>query len=284
MLINWFTVGAQVVNFLILVWLMRRYLYRPILAAIDARASAVADVLAEADKKMTSATEQLSAYQQQVKAFDDDRARRETQVDEALKVERARGMQSIQVDATAAREAEASDLQRHQSEFAGQLGQLVESEVLAITRKTMTDLADANLEHQLVAVFIRRLAALDANAHVGLSDALRSAPDAALLSSSFELIEADRQLLRDAVNLLAGANVTLTFANSSANICGIELSCAGQRAAWSVNDYLNGLGDKAASILSQNFAEPKSVQAQAAPQAPPSQQQSFAPQHEVAAN
>ena len=37
MLIDWFTVGAQIVNFLVLVWLLRRYLYRPVLAAIDAR-------------------------------------------------------------------------------------------------------------------------------------------------------------------------------------------------------------------------------------------------------
>jgi F-type H+-transporting ATPase subunit b len=37
MLIDWFTVGAQALNFLILVWLMKRFLYQPILNAIDAR-------------------------------------------------------------------------------------------------------------------------------------------------------------------------------------------------------------------------------------------------------
>jgi F-type H+-transporting ATPase subunit b len=37
MLIDWFTVGAQAVNFLILVWLLKRFLYRPVLAAVDAR-------------------------------------------------------------------------------------------------------------------------------------------------------------------------------------------------------------------------------------------------------
>jgi len=37
MLIDWFTVVAQVINFLILVWLMKRFLYKPILNAIAAR-------------------------------------------------------------------------------------------------------------------------------------------------------------------------------------------------------------------------------------------------------
>ena len=44
MLIDWFTVGAQVLNFLILVWLLKRFLYRPILHAIDAREQRIAQV------------------------------------------------------------------------------------------------------------------------------------------------------------------------------------------------------------------------------------------------
>jgi F-type H+-transporting ATPase subunit b len=55
MLIDWFTVGAQVVNFLILVWLMKRFLYKPILHAIDAREKRIAKELADADAKRPKA-------------------------------------------------------------------------------------------------------------------------------------------------------------------------------------------------------------------------------------
>ena len=37
MLIDWFTVGAQALNFVILVWLLKHFLYKPILNAIDVR-------------------------------------------------------------------------------------------------------------------------------------------------------------------------------------------------------------------------------------------------------
>ena len=37
MLIDWFTVVAQAANFLVLVWLLKRFLYKPILGAMDAR-------------------------------------------------------------------------------------------------------------------------------------------------------------------------------------------------------------------------------------------------------
>ena len=51
MLIDWFTVGAQAVNFLILVWLLRQFLYKPILNAIDAREKRIASELADANAK-----------------------------------------------------------------------------------------------------------------------------------------------------------------------------------------------------------------------------------------
>ena len=58
MLIDWFTVGAQAVNFLILVWLLKRFLYKPILKAIDAREKRIAAELADAATQMNAA-EQL---------------------------------------------------------------------------------------------------------------------------------------------------------------------------------------------------------------------------------
>ena len=48
MLIDWFTVGAQVVNFLVLMWLLKHFLYKPVLDAIDAREQRIAKQLEQA--------------------------------------------------------------------------------------------------------------------------------------------------------------------------------------------------------------------------------------------
>ena len=55
MLINPFTVLAQLVNFLILVWLLKRFLYKPILHAIDEREKGIAAQLAQAEGKVAEA-------------------------------------------------------------------------------------------------------------------------------------------------------------------------------------------------------------------------------------
>ena len=63
MLIDWFTVGAQIVNFLILVWLLKHFLYKPILNAIDAREKRIAAELADADTKKADAEKERTDFE-----------------------------------------------------------------------------------------------------------------------------------------------------------------------------------------------------------------------------
>jgi len=63
MLIDWFTVVAQAVNFLILVWLLKRFLYRPVLAAIDAREQKIATQLAQATQREAQAQTEREEFQ-----------------------------------------------------------------------------------------------------------------------------------------------------------------------------------------------------------------------------
>ncbi len=68
MLIDWFTVGAQVLNFLILVWLLQHFLYKPILAAIDAREKRIADQFAGATAKQVDAQKEHDEFDAKNKA------------------------------------------------------------------------------------------------------------------------------------------------------------------------------------------------------------------------
>ena len=74
MRIDWFTGSAQAINFLILVWLMKRFLYKPILDAVDAREKRVATELADAAAKKAEAKMERDDLQHKHDAFDPQRA------------------------------------------------------------------------------------------------------------------------------------------------------------------------------------------------------------------
>src|ERR1700685_1084720 len=74
MLIDWFTVAAQALNFIILVWLLKRYLYKPILNAVDAREKRIAAELADADAKKAEAKKEQDEFQPKNERSDQQRA------------------------------------------------------------------------------------------------------------------------------------------------------------------------------------------------------------------
>src|SRR5665213_264164 len=73
MLIDWFTVTAQAVNFLILVWLLQRFLYKPVLAAIDARESKIATQLTDAAAVKKEAQKERDDFRAQSAALEQQR-------------------------------------------------------------------------------------------------------------------------------------------------------------------------------------------------------------------
>src|SRR5450432_376915 len=90
MLIDWFTVGAQALNFLMLVWLLRRFLYKPILNAIDAREKRIAAELADAAAKKAEAKKERDDFQQKNEEFDQQRATLLSKAMDEAKADRGR--------------------------------------------------------------------------------------------------------------------------------------------------------------------------------------------------
>ena len=148
MLIDWFTVIAQVVNFLILVWLLKRFLYRPILDAIDAREKRIATELADADAKKAEAQKERDEFQHKNEEFDQQRAALLSKATDEAKAERQRLLDEARkaADALSAKRQETLRSEAHNLNQA--ISRRAQQEVFAIARKALTDLATTSLEER----------------------------------------------------------------------------------------------------------------------------------------
>ena len=100
---TWFTVVAQAINFLILVWLLKRFLYKPILHAIDEREKGIAAQLAEAEAQKAEAQQERDDFQHKNEAFDQARAALLKKAEDEAKAERQRLLEGARKDADALR-------------------------------------------------------------------------------------------------------------------------------------------------------------------------------------
>ena len=157
MLIDWFTVGAQALNFLILVWLLKRFLYKPILDAIDAREKRIAAELADADAKKAEAQKERDEFQHKNEEFDQQRAALLSKATDEAKAERQRLLDEARkaADALSAKRQEA--LRSDAQNLNQAIRRRTQQEVFAIARKALTDLATTSLEERMGEVFTRRL-------------------------------------------------------------------------------------------------------------------------------
>ena len=260
MLIDWFTIAAQAINFLVLVWLMKRYLYRPILRAIDSREQLIAGKLADADTKKAEAQKEREGFEHKNQLFDRHHAALMSKATDEAKAEGQRILDEARkaADALSAKRAETLIQEAHTLDK--MLIGRVQQEVFAIARKALTDLAGASLEERMGTVFIARLGALDAKAKAALAGALQAAAEPALVRSAFELPAAQRAAIQKALAGLSDGRIQVQFETSPDLISGIELTTNGQKLSWSIAEYLTSLSRGVDDLLEQQDqpeAQPK---------------------------
>lgn len=245
MLIDWFTVGAQLLNFLILVWLMKRFLYQPVLDAIAAREQKIAAELADAARTQAEAKQQRDSFEQKNQAFDEERASLLQRAREAAQTEREHLQTQAREAADAASAALAKALLADAVHLRAELIRHTQDQVFDISRRVLGELASVSLEQRACEVFILRLKSADDETLAALGAALTTAPDdkPALLRSAFELPAAQRAALQAALDESFSQPIALAFETAPDLVSGIELSAQGLKLAWSISDYLAALAD-----------------------------------------
>ncbi len=241
MLIDWYTVAAQVINFAILVWLLKRFLYRPILRAIDAREKRISDSLAEAGEIRAQAESERETFEERNAAFERQREERLGQVAEEADKERHRLMEAARRSAEELRERQVEALRREQDQLSEELVREAREQVLSISRRALQDLSHRDLEAAMTGVFLDRLRALDEGQRQQLADRLSHDTDAIRLRTAFPLADEQMHHLESALSQTLGLEVPVRFEVAPEIVGGIELVSDGGKLGWSVDEYLRAL-------------------------------------------
>lgn len=235
MSIDWITVAAQLANFLVLVWLLKRFLYRPILRGIDARETEIAERMSEASVAKEKAEAALARYSHEIATF---RTNESAFIDDRRKKAEAE-RDALVSEAHARLEQERKDWQAHLSlekkKYIKQLHVSGAASLVSLTRKALHDLADETLEERIVAHVVRQLKPM--------VEELRAAADAsvqAVVTTREVLPDATRtKLISDMKKLIPGQK--LRFETDPAQPTGLILRMGAVHVAWTVDSYIEEL-------------------------------------------
>lgn len=253
MQIDWFTFVAQVVNFLILVWLLKRFLYGPVVKAMDEREASIAARIREAEQKQAAAVQEASSYRQMKEELEQqrkdqlDRAREEATVFRRELIQEARSeVEKIQSEWDEA-------LRREQALYWDALRRQVGTQVLATTRCVLRDLAGADVEAQLIRVFTERLQSLGPEERGRLRGAADRAEEV-VVRSAFDISAGQRKGITEALQERLHGAVVPRFETDAGMAAGVELKVGGWKLAWSLDSYMEALEDRFTAALQQGAA------------------------------
>jgi F-type H+-transporting ATPase subunit b len=234
-----FSLVAQLVNFVILLALLRFVLYGPILRTMRQREERIQATQAEAEAWRDEARADAEALRREREDADRTRRERLAELEREVDARRAARQGEIEREAEAKRAALAEALERDREGVVELLRRRTGDLLLAELRGALTHLADASLERQAVAAFRRRLERLDARTR----DALRAAADSApvVIATAFVPQGEARADLAAAVDDLLGGGREPIFARDDRLLLGVTLTVGGMRVDGSAEGRLAAL-------------------------------------------
>ena len=239
MRIDWLTFGAQIVNFLILVALLRWVLYDRILGVIDRRTEEVRSRFEEAKEKREQAEGEARSLEEQRQELDDRREGLMREAREEADERRRELMDEARSEVEGQRQRWRRAVERERTEFLDTLRTRAADATCDAVRRALEELADAELQD----VVLRRFAARLEDAELDELEA-----DEAHVATAFEPTDAQKDRIREAVRDRWEA---IDFETDPELVCGVELRAGGRRIAWSVRDYIEQLEARVDDLLEE---------------------------------
>lgn len=257
MQIDYFTIVAQIINFLVLVFLLKHFLYGPVIKSMEEREQKIASRLKEAEWKKREAEMEADSYRKMVQDLSDKRqemlagAAEETQALQAELIQRARD----EVEANKASWYEA--LESEKMATLADLGELASEQICTIARRALRDLASEDLDSRIIFTFLQRLQRMDESEREKIREFFEISGKGITVRSAFEISADVRQRIQEIVSEQAGMDVKVQFKIAPELISGVEMSVQGVKIGWSIASYLDVLETNLSKVLEQKIGTEK---------------------------
>jgi len=259
MLIDWPTVAAQIINFLILLALLKWLLFDRIVRAMDERESKIAARLQEAAEKQDEARRRSEDLAEERRRLD---GRRDEMLDKARQEADQRRRELVQEareEVDRQRQQWQRGLKQQQEQFIGELGERAGEALQQALRQALRDLADDDLQQGTVRVFLNRLEEMDGQKRETFGKAVDEADGRVVVASARELPDGPRRKIADALKRRFRDDLEVAFETSLELLSGLEIRSHGQALGWSLRRYVDEFEETLGTALHERIETAEST-------------------------
>lgn len=251
MAIDWFTLIAQIINFLILVWLLKFFLLDRIVQAMDEREAKIAQRLEGASEARAEAEAEASRFRAKNREFDAQRDQKLAEVTEESEALRERLMAETRQELEAEQSQWLDTLKRERLGLLEDLRERLSHRVFESARHALKELANRDLEEQILRGFLDRLQAQGPLEREDIAAAIQESGLEVEIRTAFPLPSEAREGFIQDLRQELGEGLGVRFAVAPELICGVELWADSQRLFWNLDSYLEDLEAQVLEVLDE---------------------------------
>lgn len=202
--LNWSTFVLEIINFLVLVWILKRFLYKPVLGVIARRRQGIEDSLAKAESLRAQSDALRIRYEGRLADWERERQDARAALQEEIEQERRRRLQGLDADLAHERERAVAVDERRRLDETRKTEAAAMTQAARFASRLLSAAACPEVEQKLVDLLLDELARLPQDRLAVLRASWKKPPDEIRVVTAFDLSGDARQRMRDALTALAG--------------------------------------------------------------------------------
>lgn len=238
--LSWSTIALEVINFLVLVWILKRFLYKPVLNVIARRQSVIEKTMADAKALQEEAEKLREQYEGRLADWEQERQQARESLSQELIAERAAQLKELQTALGQERDQAHVAEMRRQADELRRLEQTALEQGARFASRLLNQASGPDTEARLIELVTDQLAQLPAERITALRSSYTRKPQAITVASAFPMPHHQRQRLGEALTALTGADMPVQFEQNSKLLAGVRISMGAWVLGANIADELRG--------------------------------------------
>jgi F-type H+-transporting ATPase subunit b len=222
--LNWTTFILELINFVVLIWILNRFLYQPVMNVIAHRKAAIQKTLSDAETTRSDAQALQGQYENRLTEWEQEREKARTQLRDEISAERDRLLEDLHAELDQEREKAAAVEQRRLKDFAQQAEDTAIMQGRAFVSRLLSRLGGVELERKIIDMVRQDLSNLPNDQMQAIMAASATIGLSMKITSAYPLDRAQRDMLSQAGRTLAGREVVCEFLEDRSLIAGLRIS------------------------------------------------------------
>jgi len=238
--LSWSTFVLEIINFLVLVWILKRFLYKPVLDVIARRRAGIEKSMADAEALHADAEKLQEQYEDRLAVWDQERLQAREALDREIEAERERAMAELQIALEEKQKMAGIAEARRQADAMRKFEETALKQGARFATRLLEQASGPETEARLVEMVLTELIKLPDEQIAALRNSYGKTPVAVVVVSAFPLPGDQRQRLEQALARLISSDLPLRFEQNSDLLAGLRITIGAWVLGVNLRDELKG--------------------------------------------